>query len=142
MKLVESSVLGIALVTAVLVGSGCASQRMQEGPEKADEERVCIKVRQIHSMETVDDYHVLARVSAADYYLITVERGCPGLGFAAGVSLVNPSMRICGDGADFISYQNPEEASRRCRIVKIESVDSKKGALGLIESRKPREDTE
>ena len=98
-------------------------------------DRVCVRVHQINSFETLDDRHVVVKVSASRYYLLTVDNGCAGLGFAGAITIAEPSTRVCGDGFSFLSFRHPGSGSTRCRIQNIETVEDSDAARVLIESR-------
>ena len=131
MKSIFISALGLAL--AAIVFGGCASSQPEEGEPSAD--RVCVNRRDISAIGAFDDRHVIVKARADDYYLFTVDKGCSGLGFAWGIAIAEESTQVCGDGFSFLSFDRSDVGERRCRIVKIESVQDRKAAEAVIESR-------
>jgi len=122
-----------ATLALVVVGlGGCVSSR--PASETLNEERVCVNIRQINSYAALDDQHVFVKVTGRDNYLLTVENVCSGLTFARGIAISDKMSRVCGDGFGILVFMHPGVGSKRCRILKIETVADKDAAQALIES--------
>ena len=130
MKSIRTLALGLVLV--VLILAGCAGR---PPAETVSDGRDCIYLRLLNAWEAVDDQHLVAKLSAARYYLFTVDHGCPGLEVARYGLVSEPSTRLCGDGFSFLSFEHPTIGLTRCRILGIEPVEDPDAARALVESR-------
>lgn len=95
----------------------------------------CIYLRLLNAWEAIDDQHLVAKLSAARYYLFTVDHGCPGLEVARYGLVSEPSTRLCGDGFSFLRFEHPTIGLARCRVLGIEPVEDPDAARALVESR-------
>jgi hypothetical protein len=132
MKTLRMSRAGLAAVSVVL--GGCASAPAQRG--SSNTERLCIDRRDINTIRALDDHHVLVKVGAGRFFLLTVERTCAELRLARSIGIVEATSRVCGDGHSLISFADPTVGTMRCRIEVIDSVADQNAAMDLIESRR------
>ena len=124
--------LALGLVSVAIVFAGCAHRPPQEA---ASDTRDCVYIHQINAYEAIDDQHLVVKISAARYHLVTVDRGCPGLTVSRYGLVKEPSTRICGDGFSFMKFEHPTIGLTRCRILDMEPVEDVAEAKELVESR-------
>ena len=130
MTTIRTLVLGLACVAISF--AGCAGHQ----PEKtASDTRDCVYIHQINAYEAIDDQHLVVKISAARYHLVTVDHGCPGLTVSRYALIREPSTRLCGDGFSFIKFEHPTIGLTRCRILDMEPVEDVDAARKLVESR-------
>jgi hypothetical protein len=122
--------LALGLVSIVFLVAGCAHRPPQEA---ATETRDCVYIHQINAYETIDDQHLVVKISAARYHLVTVDRGCPGLSVSRYALVQEPWTRICGDGFSFMKFEHPTIGLTRCRILEMEPVESPDAARERVE---------
>lgn len=119
------------LVTLATVFTiGCAGNQPPRNPAA---ERVCVLVRDIHDFDPIDDQHLVVEARLDRFYLLTVE-GCSGLSFARGISIAGRSSEICGDGFDWLSFEDPGVGLKRCRVTRIQPVEDLEAARLLVSS--------
>ena len=122
--------LALGLVSLAILVTGCAHRPPQDA---ATETRDCVYIHQINAYETIDDQHLVVKISAARYHLVTVDRGCTGLTVSRYALVKEPSTRICGDGFSFMKFEHPTIGLVRCRILDMEPVESSDAARELVE---------
>ena len=103
----------------------------------AKQDRVCINSRQINVISPLEARYALARLSAGRLYLLTLDKSCSTLtpAFTRNLVLVQPAARVCDDGTSLVSFEETGVGMTRCRIEKIDRVESKEAARDLIDSR-------
>ena len=106
-----------------------------DAKDRAEGEKVCIALREINAISALDERHAFAKLSASRFYLLTLDQSCRGLRSARAIAVVRSGPRICGDGTSLLSFEEPGEGLKRCRIEKMDAVANKDEALSLIESR-------
>jgi hypothetical protein len=124
--------LALGLVLLAVFSANCAGRPPEETVAGADD---CIYLRQLNAWEAIGDRHLVAKLSAARYYLLTVDHGCPGLEVARYGLVSQRSSRMCGDGFSFLSFEHPSAGLTRCRVLGIERVESPDAARELVEAR-------
>jgi hypothetical protein len=140
MRSIRPSTLGIA-VAAVVLG-GYANLPAQEAPTAKKTKRTCIKKGEINAMSPMDERHIFVRVSATRYHLLTTDETCRGLKFARTLAIADGARRICDDGSSLITFSEPSVGTMRCRVTRLDGVESKAAAWTLIESRSSPESPE
>jgi hypothetical protein len=133
MRSLRISAVGFA-VAAVVLG-GFANLLAQEAPKAKKTKRTCIKKGEINAMSPMDDRHIFVRVSATRFHLLTTDETCRGLKFARKLAIADGARRICDDGSSLITFSEPTVGVMRCRVKRLEGVESKAAAWELIESR-------
>lgn len=125
----SSRILLLATLVTILIGACAGTQP----PRNSIEERVCVLVRDIHDFDPIDDQHLVVEARLNRYYFLTVE-GCSGLSFARGISIADRSSQICGDGFDWLSFDQPGVGLKRCRVTRIQPVEDLEAARLLVSS--------
>ena len=120
---------------SVFVG-GCATAPAQRDSSSPD--RPCIDRRDINTIRALDDQHVLVKVSADRFFMLTVDRTCAGLGLARSIAIVEATSRVCGDGNSLISFAEPTIGTMRCRVTALDAVADRNAAMDLIDARRER----
>jgi hypothetical protein len=121
-----------------LIALSCLALALSDDAVKPKPAKTCLTRRQIHAISPLESHHALARLSAGRLYLLTLDESCRELtpAFTRNLVLVQPEARVCDDGTSMVSFEESGAGSTRCRIVKIDRVDSKEAARELIDSRK------
>jgi len=116
----------------LVVLDGCATSRPAND---VSDEKLCLYVRDIRNYQPFDDKHVLIEARSKKYYLVTMVIRCDGLAFAQGIGIEGSMSRVCNDGLGTISFRDPHQGVRRCRIAKIEPVADADAARAPIAER-------
>ena len=122
-----------------LIALSCLALALaDDAPKPAKPEKSCINRRQINAITPLEARYALARLSAGRLYLLTLDTNCATLtpAFTRSLVLVQPEARVCDDGGSLVSFEETGVGTTRCRIERIERVDSKEAARDLIDSRK------
>ena len=97
-------------------------------------ERVCINVRLIRGFDALSDEHLVVTTSGRDTYLLTMRRGCIGLGRAMGIAVSNNMSRLCSNSRGKVTYRDLSRRPLQCQIENITAVESKEHARALVSS--------
>lgn len=119
----------VAVVASATVLAGCRSA----GTE--NDRRDCLTIRAVQEYVALDDHHVFIDAGGRDEYLLTLEARCNSLGFAHGLTLSDPTGRVCADGTSFLRYTLAGAEARQCRVINVEPVADLEAAKALLESR-------
>ncbi len=119
----------------VAAASGCiATHTIGPGPDSPPSREACFQLRKVDSFTPLHGRYVYVRVRPEEHYLLTLDSIYPHLTTASGIAIEGGWGTICSDtGAVlvFADYGRPV----RCRIVKVEAVESKDAAQQLVEER-------
>lgn len=127
----------IAICILVLVGNPVLAQegKVPETVEEPKAEKACFRVRNIRSLDAVDDRFVYLRSVRGKHYLLTMDNACIGLQNSIAVAVANGYDRVCSNDRAFITYREFNQ-NRRCGILSVERVEDRAEALKLVELRK------
>ena len=121
-----------------LIALSCLALALADDAVKPGKhEKTCIMRRQINVISPLESHHALARLSAGRLYLLTLDKSCSKMtpAFTRNLVLVHPEARVCDDGASLVAFEESGVGTTRCRIEKIDRVDSREAARDLIDSR-------
>jgi hypothetical protein len=128
--------LALAGLTLSALVTPCVGDDEAAEAKEAKDERVCVNSRSIRSFDGLSDKYVFVEERSKTYFLMTMRSQCNGLRDAKGIVIQDTTSRFCSDGFAEIRYSDRGNALRRCRIGKIESVESKDAAKALVAERK------
>lgn len=125
------SAMILAVAALALLGEA------DEGKDAKKAAKTCLTRRQIHAVSPLEGHHALARLSAGRFYLLTLDKSCRPLtpAFTKNLVLERSESRVCDDGTSLVSFEESGVGPTRCRIEKIDKVESKAAALELIDAR-------
>lgn len=119
---------GTMLVLSGLV-TGCATSRSDRDDEV---DRTCVLVREIRDFDVIDDRHVLLEARRQqEFYLLRLEPPCNGLRFAGAIGVAQRTTRVCGDGTDWLTFDDVALGEIRCRILGLRRVVNEEAARRL-----------
>ena len=130
------SLSAAALAGAAAATLACGASSARRPAVTSADEMTCITRREINAIRPLDERHALVRLRAGDHYMLTLDAACVGLDAARTLVLDRSESRICGDGTSLVSYELPGVGPTRCRVERIEPVESQAAAMELIEERK------
>jgi hypothetical protein len=123
-----------SLLLVVAAGACIPTHTIQPGPASPPAREACFKLRNVDSFTPLHGRYVYVRVRSDEHYLLTLDSIYPHLKTASGIAIEGGWGTICSDtGAVlvFADYDRPV----RCRIIKVEAVESKDAAQRLVEER-------
>jgi hypothetical protein len=139
MNVIRLALVGLtlsALVTPCVGDDEAAEADEAKEAKEAKDERVCVNSRSIRSFDGLSDKYVFIEERSKTYFLMTMRSQCNGLRSANGIMIQDTTSKVCSDGFAEIRYRDRGMGMRRCRIGKIESVESKDAAKALVAERK------
>jgi hypothetical protein len=119
---------------AVMAAAGCASAPRPR--TAADMERPCIDRRDINTIRALDERHVLVKLSADRFFMLTVDDTCQALEQARAISIMDATSRVCAGGSTLLTFTDPVLGPMRCRVELLDPVANRAAAMDLIESRR------
>ena len=126
----SANALALSVVVLAAAGGG-------DDATKKDEKKTCLTRRQINAISPLESRYALARLSSGRFYLLTLDDSCRKLtpAFTRNLVLERAASRVCDDGTSLVSFEETGVGPTRCRIEKIDKVESKAAALELIGER-------
>ncbi len=121
---------------ATAAGLGCTStQRAGSGERQTAVTEVCFNVRNVDTFSPLGERSVYLRTLGGERYLLTLDGVYTSLPFATGITISNDFSTVCSDTGATITFMNFGHPVF-CRIVRVESVSSKRAAEQLAQQRR------
>jgi hypothetical protein len=130
--------LGVILSTS---GPACSSTQTVDPSAAPPAEHPCFNIRNVDSFSPLHPRYVYLRLITDRHYLLTLDHIYTSLPYATRIAISEAFTRVCSETGARLTFV---DAGRRvsCRIVRVETVESREAAKKLVDERttpKPRE---
>lgn len=110
--------------------------RTDTGREAGVTGETCFNLRRVRSISPLHEMYALVQVNRDEYYLLTMERLCPGMPYATGFAISGAFTRVCSGSLAKLSYLHAGGRAS-CGILRVEQVASAEAARELVTERTP-----
>jgi len=120
--LISSASLVILMATSTFADTGAERFAKEIAKYKqTDSFENCIRPRNIKRTKILDDNHIIFEMRNKKFFLNTLERKCPRLGFERAIAYNVRGGRLCN--VDIVSVLDPVGTGATCFLGKFETLE-------------------
>lgn len=121
-SLMSAVCLIVLMTTSVSADTGAERYAKEMAKYKqTDTFENCIRHQSIKRTKVLDDNHIIFEMRNKKFFLNTLERKCPRLGFERAISYTVRGGRLCN--VDFVSVLDPLGIGATCFLGKFEALE-------------------